>query len=509
MRRFCVSLLMLCLSAAWSGQAAAQSKGRTGQAQETRITFLHFNDTYRVWPLRGVGGMANMATLLRFERARAEDAITTHGGDFLSPSTFSSVTKGAHMVELMNRMAVDVAVVGNHELDFGRAVFEERLGEARFEMLAANLGDKAGRLVNGVRSYWLREVRGVKVGIFGLITPEAQTYVRATVDIRFGDPNAAARAAIDALKKRGATVIVALTHMNLREDIALARAHPAINLILGGHEHNAIVYVAGRTPIVKAGDDARYLAVVDLTLIKRGKRTLIVPTWRFEANVGVKPDAMILPIVRKWEKRLNKALGGRIATTTTAMDSKSAIVRSREAAIGNLIADAMRQSVKADVALMNGGGIRGNRRYRANSRLTSRHVLGEMPFGNVIMTVDITGKQLRAALEHGLGRIGAGAFPQVSGIRVTYDSGKPAGKRIVSLTRGGKPVKPDDRLKLAINDFLAGGGDGYAMFRDLRRIVDQNAGPGLAETVIAWLKARKTVGAKVDGRLNDVRAGSK
>lgn len=485
----------------------AQAQTKRAKAAETRITFLHFNDTYRVWPRRGIGGMANMATLLRFERARAEDAITTHGGDFLSPSTFSSVTKGAHMIDLMNRMAVDVAVVGNHELDFGRAVFEERLGEARFTMLGANLTDKAGKVINGVRGLWMRTVRGVSIGFFGVITPEAKTYVRADMDVAFSDPVKAARRAVAALKQRGAQVIVALTHMNLREDIALARAVPAINLILGGHEHNAIVYVSGRTPIIKAGDDARYLAVVDLTLIKSGKRTVIVPSWRFEANVNIKPDAMILPISQKWEKRLKKALGGRIATTTTAMDSTSAIVRSREAAIGNLIADAARAETGADVALMNGGGIRGNRQYRAGSRLTSRHVLGELPFSNVIMVLEITGKDLRAALEYGLGGIGAGRFPHVSGIKVTYDSQKPAGQRIVSLTRNGKPVSAAAKLTLAVNDFLASGGDGYTLFKPLNRRVDKNAGPGLADAVIAWLKKKKTVGATVDGRMKDVQAG--
>jgi len=497
------ALLLILLS------ATAHAQSRKAAEQSTRITFLHFNDTYRVWPHHGVGGMANMATLLRYERARAGDAITTHGGDFLSPSVYSSVTKGAHMVELMNRMAVDVAVVGNHELDFGRAVLDDRLGEMRFALLGANLTDRAGKGIPGVKAFWLRDVRGVKVGVFGLITPETRLYISGNVDVRFGDPIAAARKAVAALKALGAQVIVALTHMDLREDIALARAVPAVNLILGGHEHNAIVFVAGRTPIVKAGDDARYLAVVDLTLLKRGKRTVIMPTWRFEANVNIKPDAMILPISRKWEARLKKALGGPIATTTTEMDSTSATVRSREAAIGNLIADAIRKATNADVALQNGGGIRGNRRYRAGSRLTSRHVLTELPFNNVVMVLEITGRQLKAALEHGLARVGWGRFPHVSGVRVTWDSQKPAGQRIISLTRNGKPVGLDDRLTLATNDFLANGGDGYVMLKSLKRRIGANAGPGLAETVIAYLKAQKSVSAKVDGRLKDVGAGKR
>ncbi|MEQ8701988.1 MAG: bifunctional UDP-sugar hydrolase/5'-nucleotidase [Bauldia litoralis] len=473
-----------------------------GRAETTRITFLHVNDTYRIWPLRGLGGLTTLATLLKRERARAPNAIFTHGGDLISPSLMSGLTKGTHMIVLMNRLGLDVAVLGNHEFDFGVEILGKRVAESRFPWLGANVTGTDGKPLAGLAPMWTRKVGEVTVGLFGVVTPQSHQYIRGNVPVRFQEVVPAARAAVAALKARGATVLVALTHMEIGEDRALARALPGLHLILGGHDHIPITRIEGHTLIFKAGSDAEWLGVVDLDVVRNKGRTRVIPSWRLIANYGIKQDPAILAVGKRYEERLKKTLGGRIGTTSTPLDSTGAVVRSREAAIGNLIADAIRATAKADVALINGGGIRGNRRYPAGSVLTARNVLGELPFNNVVMVLAATGAQLRAALEHGLAGIGEGRFPQVSGMRVTYDPRRPAGSRIVALTVGGQPVDAGKVYRLATNDFLADGGDGYALFKTLKRLVDAANGPAMTNAVIDFIRARDTIAPTVEGRLS-------
>ena len=156
-----------------------------------------------------------------------------------------------------------------------------------------------------------------------------------------------------------------------------------------------------------------------------------------------------------------------IGSTSTELDSRNAAVRGGEAAIGNLIADAMRQAVKAEVAITNGGGIRGNATYAPGSSLTRRTILSELPFGNKTVLLEISGAGLKEALEQGFA--GAerlvGAFPHVSGLTAGADVTRPVGDRVVKLAVNGVPLDPARLYKLATNDFLAGGGDGYTAFK--------------------------------------------
>lgn len=471
-------------------------------AETTRITFLHVNDTYRIWPDRGRGGLTTLSTLLKRERARAPNAIFTHGGDLISPSLMSSLTKGAHMIDLMNRLKLDVAVLGNHEFDFGLGVLNMRVAESRFPWLGANVGGTDGKPLPGLASLWTRKIGGVTVGMFGVLTPHSHQYIRGNVPVRFDQALPAARAAVAALKAQGAVVFVALTHMDMDEDRTLARALPGLHLILGGHNHVPITRIEGQTLIFKAGSDAEWLGVVTLDVVRERNRTRVIPSWRLIANHGIAQDPAMVAVGKRYDAHLNKTLGGRIGVTSTPLDSTGSVVRSREAAIGNLIADAIRDAVKADLALINGGGIRGNRRYPAGAALTARDILGELPFNNVVMVLAATGAQLRAALEHGLAGIGEGRFPQVSGLKVTYDPSRPAGSRITALTVGGTPIDPAKVYRLATNDFLADGGDGYAVLKGLDRLIKSENGPAMTNAVIDYIRNRGTIAPKVEGRLS-------
>ncbi|NQU57672.1 MAG: metallophosphoesterase, partial [Rhodospirillales bacterium] len=250
----------------------------TAGAVPTKVTFLHTNDVYEISPSGGQGGLAELMTLLRKERAAADHAITTFGGDLISPSVMSGLTKGTQMIDIMNAIGVDVAVPGNHEFDFGPEVAAKRMGDSKFPWLAANVSGAAN----------MTDVHTVKagdftIGFFGLLAPETDVLSSPGMGIKFADVFETAEAAVKKLKAAGADVIVALTHLDIAVDRELASVR-GINMILGGHDHDPITFYEGGVLIHKSGYDAHYLGAIDVSLEwyeKRGKKSLrVLPAWR-------------------------------------------------------------------------------------------------------------------------------------------------------------------------------------------------------------------------------------
>jgi 5'-nucleotidase / UDP-sugar diphosphatase len=217
----------------------------------------------------------------------------------------------------------------------------------------------------------------------------------------------------------------------------------------------------------------------------------------------VAPDPDVAAVVAKFEDELNKELDARIGTTAVELDSRAATVRTREAAIGNLIADAMRWSAQTEVAVTNGGGIRGDKIYPAGTTITRREVLAELPFGNRLVTIDVRGSALKAAIENGLSRLPApsGRFPQVAGLKIEADPSRPAGNRVLSIKVGDTPLDADKTYSVATIDFMARGGDDYVAFRDAKPVLPPADSPTVAFEVIDYIKGIATIRTSVDGRI--------
>lgn len=476
-------------------------------AEPTKITFLHTNDLYEISPQRGQGGFAELMTLLKAERAAAQFSITTFGGDLISPSVMSGLTKGTQMVELMNAIGVDVAVPGNHEFDFGPGIAAKRIGESKFPWLGTNVLDKNGRPAAGTVALFAVEAGDFTVGFFGVLDPQTESLSSPGGGIKFADVQETAAASVKQLQEVGADVIVALTHLSMADDLALARGVKGINAILGGHDHEPIAWQEGKVSILKAGSDAHYLGALDLTVEwveSRGKKKLqVVPAWRLTSTAGIAADPKIKAIVDKHNAKLDKDLNVAVGETKVMLDSQRASVRTAETNMGNLIADAMRAGVGADIAISNGGGIRGDRTYDAGTVLTRKDVLTELPFGNVTVLLEMTGADVLAALENGVSQVEekAGRFPQVSGLTFTYDPKKAAGSRVVSVTIGGKALDKAKTYKVATNDYMAGGGDGYAVMKKARVLIDASGATLMATTVMNHIAANAPVAPKVEGRI--------
>jgi 2',3'-cyclic-nucleotide 2'-phosphodiesterase (5'-nucleotidase family) len=310
------------------------------------------------------------------------------------------------------------------------------------------------------------------------------------------------------LRERGADVVVALTHLNIAEDRELVRTVPGISLILGGHDHDPITFLEGNTLIFKAGHDAYYLGVVELTLTRQqpasGPATVdVMHSWRTIPVRNVAPDAQVAELVQRYTARLDAELNVEIGTVARPLDSRRVVVREAEAAIGSLIADAIRNATGAEVGLMNGGGIRGDRTYDAGHRFTRRDVMTELPFGNVTVLLELKGSDLLEALENGVSRVEErqGRFPQVSGVRFAYDPARPAMHRITEVTVNGQPLDPNRMYKVATLDFMQEGGDGFTSLVRGRVLIDKSAGGMTASQVIAYIAERRTIDAAVDGRI--------
>ena len=477
-------------------------------AEPVTIGILHTNDVYEIVPKGGKGGLAQLMTLLEQERAANPNTITTFGGDLISPSVLSGMTQGAQMIEIYNLLGTDVAVPGNHEFDFGPEVAAARIGESQFPWLGTNVLGPDGQPAVGMTDLFMTELAGYKIGVFGLLTPETDVLASPGSDITFTAPIEVATAAVEQLRADGADLVVALTHQNTSTDRELAAAVDGIDVILGGHDHEPITYYEGGTLIAKAGYDAHYLLAVDLMVdrvMSRDQEVVeVIPSWRYLSTAGVAPQAEIQAAVDGYQAKLDEELGVEVGMTTVELDTQRSTVRTTESNFANLISDAIRAAVGADVAITNGGGIRGDRTYDAGSVLTRNDILSELPFGNVTVLIELTGADLLAALENGVSQVeeGAGRFPQVSGMTYTYDAAKPAGSRIVEVKVAGVPLDIGRVYKVATNDYIVGGGDGYAALSRGTPLIDASGATLMATTVMNYITAMGgEVAPAVEGRI--------
>jgi 5'-nucleotidase/UDP-sugar diphosphatase len=490
--------------------AAAVMPPRFARAESAKLTVVLTNDIYQMSETampdgKKRGGFARLAAVVKAERAKGVPVLFAHGGDTLSPSLMSGIDQGSHIVELTNLLKPDIFVPGNHEFDFGKATFLKRSAEMKFPLFAANMTGPDGKLVPGYKDRDIVTLGNLRIGLAGA-AHDGTRRMSNPGDIAFAPTVAAMRAQCEALQRDGVDLVVVVMHADRSQTLELARTDAA-DVILTGHTHDLFIDFDGRTLAVESSYDAHYVAVIDLNLeIKQqGNRREFAwwPQFRVIDTANVTPDPEVAAAVAGFERLLSGEMDVPLGTTAVELDSRVATVRGREAAIGNLIADAMRARGHADVAIMNGGGIRAGRVYPAGSPVTRREVLAELPFGNQLVVVAVKGSDLREAIENGLSRLPdiAGRFPQVSGMRVEYDVQRPVGSRVVSMEVGGAPLDPDRTYKVATNDFMARGGDGYTALAHNKPAVPPDDSPRLSNEVMVYLREQGGVRAGIDGRM--------
>jgi len=440
-------------------------------------------------PVDGRGGLARVASLVRGLRRETPNTLFVLAGDTLSPSLLSTIRRGAQMIEGWNALGLDLATFGNHEFDFGSAVLTQRIGESRFAWVSSNVLDRAsGAPFGGARAWVRRDFEGVRVGVIGLTTEDAARTSNAGPGLRFEAPLPAAR---DALVALGAVDLrVAVTHLPLREDRALADALP-LDVILGGHDHEPMVHEEGRAVIVKAGADALNVGQVEYALrcgsvIERRQRLIPIDDHLAEA-----PD--VVALVRQQAVLLARELDTPVGSTPAALDAREAVTRREETPLGRLFADLMREAVGAQVGLLNSGAIRGNRVIPPGP-ITKRDIRQLLPFSNTVMLLEVSGAALHAALERSVDELPrpTGHFLQTAGVRYVVDPSRPPAGRVSGVEVAGEPLDPGRPYRVAVLDYMARGRDGYSMLATAPVLLSSENGPGLIETVLAGLAAGRS-----------------
>jgi 2',3'-cyclic-nucleotide 2'-phosphodiesterase (5'-nucleotidase family) len=493
-------LLVLCVALVTVGCASVAPSQDAGLVH---LTFIQVSDVYTLEPVdRGRrGGMARLATLVRRIRAENPNTLFVLGGDTLSPSPLSTVLQGRQMIAAFNAIGLDLATFGNHEFDFGPAVLAERMRESKFVWLSANVREgRSGAPLGGAERARLVTLEGIAIGLFGLTMTDTAHTSSPGPGVLFDEPLAAGRAAHDELRRRGARLVVALTHQPLADDRALAAAVD-VDLVLGGHEHEPLVAEERRALVTKPGSDARYLVRIDLWLTREGQ--LVERTWSFqEVSARIPPDASVAALVEGYAAQTRQVLGTVVGHTTVPLEARSSRLRTSETNLGNFITDVMRERMGADVALTNGGGIRSEQVLPAGP-VTRGNLLGFLPFTNVAVKLEMRGADLRLALEQGLADLEreGGGFLQVSGLSLTYDPTRPPGHRVLSVQVGGAALDDARTYLVAANDYIVRGGDGFTAFARGRIVVGPESGPDLSAIVLEAVSRRGTIMPRVEGRI--------
>ena len=478
-------------------------------ADETAtIRFILTGDMPEFTSEDGRGGYAKLASVAKTFKKKTKRNIRSlliHAGDAYSPSLLSGLDKGKSTVDMLNAVGVDYMVLGNHEWDFGPEITRERVWQSNFTVLASNVIDNEGLPVDGTVRTAMEVVGPFRVGIMGLVTPNVKDVSSPETD-QFLSVMDTAKELAKELKGQGANLIVAIGHLDYVEDMELLQSG-LVDVLLSGQDHYHIFFDNGKDVWIDSGEDGEKVGVLDVHMksyIKRGKKRF---SWeadmRYVDTKNIKEDTAIASKVKSYEDLLGKELDVKIGETFSELDSRKKTVRTEEAAIGNLIIDAMREGVKAEIGLTNGGGIRAKKIYPPGTKITRRDILSELPFGNVVVKLELTGSQILEALENGVSEVerNSGRFPQVSGMSFTYNPKAKAGSRINSVKVGNSPLSKGRTYTIATNDFLAKGGDGYSVFKKGKVIIDAYGAKLMASMVMDYIKAKGSVSPKVEGRI--------
>jgi 5'-nucleotidase/UDP-sugar diphosphatase len=472
-------------------------------AEGHRLTLLHFNDFHgQLEPYvepetaASVGGIARLASAV--EQVRAEDpgrpVLLLFAGDLLQGTVTSSLFLGVPDVVFFDELGVDAAVMGNHEFDYGQDAFRRLAALASFPFLTANVQTFPQPLL--VKPYVvISKPKGPKVAILGLTTREltTTTHPRNASGVRVEDPFVVARGLVATLREES-DMLVVLSHMGVGEDRRLAAEIPDIDLIVGGHNHNLYVQpvMVGDVAIVQAGERGRWLGRMDLAC-SRGR--MVRTRYQMLSMDGAVPqDPAVAADVGRVAAEADKGLMHEVGYANVQLSARREEIRRYESAFGDWVADLARETTHADVALFNGGNFRAS---IPAGPVTLKQIYQAFPFRDQLVVGRLTGTQLLEALQRSASLNpddNPGGFLQVSGLRYAI-----ANATLGSATVADEPIDPQRRYLVVVPDFLAEGGDGYAMLKDMQEKV--MTGQLVSDMVIEAFRMGGAVTATVDGRI--------
>lgn len=496
-------------------------------AADYSLTILHTNDFHaRFEPISRFdsgcsaednaagecfGGTARLVTAIADARARTNNSILVDGGDQFQGTLFYTYYKGAAAAEFMNKLGYDGMTVGNHEFDDGPEVLRGFMDSVNFPVLMSNADvSNEPLLADTLMKSTVIERAGEQIGMIGLTPQNTDELASPGANITFTAPIAAVQAEVDKLTEMGVTKIVVLSHSGYNVDLEVAANTTGVDVIVGGHSNTllgddedaagAYPTMVGDTAVVQAYAYGKFLGELNVTFDDAGVITeasgapLLI-------DASVTEDAATVARVAELAAPLDEIRNQVVAETAASIDGDRSVCRAMECEMGNLIADAMLDRVRAQgiqIAFQNSGGIRAS---IDAGEVTKGEVLTVLPFQNTLSTFQVSGAAMIAALENGASQHedGSGRFPQVSGMSFVVDLSQEPGSRISDIMVDGAAIDPAATYGVVSNNFVRNGGDGYDMFEDAMNAYD--FGPDLADVTAEYIAANAPYQPYTDGRI--------
>lgn len=508
------------------------------EGEPLSLTIMHTNDTHAEHEpaFNGSGGAARQATVVKQIRDEVANSLLLDGGDRFTGTLFHIQWKGQDSAQIMNMIGYDAMTLGNHEFDNGDEVLGAFIDALEFPVVTANVDFSESPILAGkVQPYVILDVGGQQVGIIGLVTPETDILSSPGPELVFDhDLVAVTQRMVDELTEQGVNKIILLTHIGIEADTIVGESVSGVDIIVGGHSHtmlsNAYTGASGRYPIVlesasgepvlmvQAASRTQYLGRLDVQFNADG----ILTNWNGDIillSKYIAPDPDVSDLIAGLAEPIAELRAQVVGQAAVFLNGDRAVCRVEECNLGNLIADAMRANTGAQIALMNGGGIRAN---IDEGDITMGEILTVQPFQNLQSTLQLTGANVIAALENGVSQLAlddngnvqrdgaAGRFLQVSGLRYTIDPTLEPGSRIVSvevLNDAGEyePIDPEATYSVVTLNFIRTGGDGFSVLAE-NAINPYDFGSVDFEVTLNYIEANNPVAPEIEGRITYVNA---
>lgn len=495
-----------------------------------KLRIIHTNDHHaHIEPVMNGkdivhGGVSRRKTMIDAIRDEGGNQLLIDAGDVFQGTLYFNQYQGQADLEFYNAMKYEAVAVGNHEFDIGQPPLAAFIKNAQFPMLSANIvADSSSPLAGLIKPWIVKEIGGQKIGIFGLTTEETAILSNPGPGVTFGDPYEAAARAVAELRSQGVSKIIALTHIGITADRELARRVDGISVIIGGHSHTpmgpmlsepdpsrpypeVLASPSGQTVVMATDWEwGRWLGDLTIGFDADGMISSVVAARPAEVAPSIKPDPSFEVRIADLSAPLAELRARVVGEAAVVLNGERADVRSKETNLGNLISDSMLAKTASDgsqIAIMNGGGIRTS---IPAGQVTVGEIIEVQPFGNTIVLLTLSGAQVKEALENGVSQVesGAGRFPQVGGMRYSFDPAAAPGSRVtgVQVKSGGGYVAldPAAKYRTVVNNFIAGGGDGYSVLKEGTDKID--TGFLDSDVMIEYIQAKSPVNIQTEGRI--------
>jgi 2',3'-cyclic-nucleotide 2'-phosphodiesterase (5'-nucleotidase family) len=476
-------------------------------ASEETASILYFNDGHVIYPISDHlgqrGGVARLKTVIDDVKKENKNTFVVFGGDLGGGLLFGAVYKGLPMVEAYNKIPIDLANFGQHDFDFGPEHTIKLIDESDFQWISTNLKNEHDKPFGKVKEYFVKEIAGIKIAFLG-ITDSMNTTTPSKKVVQ-KDIIKSVKNAIIKIEKQNVDYIIAVTQAAQSVDEELLKKFPEIKAVFSEERAEAqthITYFADKPILSPCGNVG---SVIRLNLRKVNNK-IKTSVEVYPVDESVKSDKTMKAIEDKYREKLEKDLGKKIATLKQPLDAgfdTDAKSRFKETNVGNLITDSYRDYYKADLAFMNGGGIRAN---APKGNFTLKQALAIIPFSNPVGLYVCSGKTILEALEYGVSKVDkkAGCFLQVSGISYTYNPEGKIGHRIKSILIDGKPIVMNKKYSIAMPIFIYKGGDGFTMFKNAKELIPEDSARKDIEIFSDYCKKKGVISSKTEGRIKIV-----